>query len=146
MAPVFEDKETNFINKSCERFVAYTKKTDTTSRAFTIDGNYITPLPGTRSEVEKINQLHIDKGSVTKFFIEEDAREERIKQGDLDNFDYIHLATHGFVNGQYPELSGLLLTPRSKIKRRWYFIFGRSPWVKTQCSARNALGLRNGIG
>jgi len=114
MAPVFEDKETNFVNKSCERFVEYSKKADTTSRAFSINGNYITPLPGTRSEVEKINQLHIDNGSVTKYFIEEDASEERIKQGELENFDYIHLATHGFVNSQYPELSGLLLTQDPK--------------------------------
>ena len=26
MAPVFTDRETNFVNKSCERFVTYSKK------------------------------------------------------------------------------------------------------------------------
>jgi CHAT domain-containing protein len=39
-----------------------------------------------------------------------------INKGELENFDYIHLATHGFVNSQYPELSGLLLTQDSKSK------------------------------
>lgn len=109
MAPVFEDKETNFVNTSCERFVEYAKKTDNTSRAFSLNGEYITPLPGTRTEVEAINQVHLSIGSVTRSFIEETANEEHIKKGELEHFDYIHLATHGFVNSQYPELSGLLL-------------------------------------
>jgi CHAT domain-containing protein len=114
MAPVFEDKETNFVTKSCERFVAFSRKADTTSRAFSRAGDYITPLPGTRSEIQKINQLHLEKGILSNLFLEEDANEEKIKKGGLENFDYIHLATHGFVNNQYPELSGLLLTQDSK--------------------------------
>lgn len=110
MAPVFDDKKTNFVNKSCERFVRLSQKTDTTSRAFTANGDYITPLPATEMEVEKINQIHVDKGIFSKFFVNESASEELIKKGELANFDYVHLATHGFVNSQYPELSGLLLT------------------------------------
>jgi len=114
MAPVFEDKETNYLNKSCQRFMEFSRKADTTSRTFSLNGEYITPLPGTRAEVEQINQIHLDKGILAKFFMEEAAREELIKSGELNNFDYIHLATHGFVNSQYPELSGLLLTQDSK--------------------------------
>jgi CHAT domain-containing protein len=110
MAPVFEDKETNFVNKSCQRFVQLSRKTDTTSRAFNLNGEYITPLPETETEVEAINKIYIDKGLFSKLFIKEAANEELIKKGALADFDYIHLATHGFVNSQYPELSGLLLT------------------------------------
>ena len=32
-----------------------------------------------------------------------------VKKGELSKYDYIHFATHGLVNSQYPELSGLLL-------------------------------------
>jgi CHAT domain-containing protein len=71
------------------------------------------PLPATELEVEKINKIHADKGIFTKYFVNESASEELIKKGELSNFDYIHLATHGFVNSQYPELSGLLLTQDS---------------------------------
>ncbi|HRI78020.1 MAG TPA: CHAT domain-containing protein, partial [Cyclobacteriaceae bacterium] len=110
LAPVFADKETNFVNKSCERFVKMAHKADTTSRAFSLTGDYIAPLPATETEVEQINQIHIDKGIFTKYFTREAAREELIKKGELNDFDYIHFATHGFVNAQYPELSGLLLT------------------------------------
>jgi len=113
LAPVFEDKETNFLNKSCERFVDLAKKADTTSRAFSINGDYISPLPETETEVKAINKIYVDKGFLSKSFIKEVAREELIKKGELADYDYIHLATHGFVNSQYPELSGLLLTQDS---------------------------------
>lgn len=113
LAPVFEDKETNFLNKSCERFVQLSIKADTTSRAFSLSGEYINPLPETETEVETINQIYIDKGFFSKSFTKEAAHEALIKKGELANYDFIHFATHGFVNSQYPELSGLLLTQDS---------------------------------
>ena len=109
LAPVFSDNETNFINKSCERFVRSAKRADTTSRAFSLNGEYIAPLPATETEVEKINQIHADKGIFAKSFVREAANEELIKKGELEKYDFIHFATHGFVNSQYPEMSGLLL-------------------------------------
>jgi CHAT domain-containing protein len=114
LAPIFEDKETSFLNKSCERFVASAQKADTTTRAFSLNGQYIAPLPATETEVEKINQLHLDNGLISKYFVREAANEELIKKGELANYDYIHFATHGFVNSQYPELSGLLLAQNPK--------------------------------
>jgi CHAT domain-containing protein len=110
LAPVFDDKSTNFVNKSCQRMVEGTQKTDSTSRAFSLNGDYIAPLPATEKEVERIHQIHLDKDLFSKFFIKEKASEEVIKKGELANYDYIHFATHGIANSQYPELSGLLLT------------------------------------
>ena len=83
---------------------------DSTNRAFTLNGEYITPLPATEVEVQRINQIHADKGLLTKYFLNEGANEELIKKGELTSYDYIHLATHGFVNTKYPELSGILLS------------------------------------
>jgi CHAT domain-containing protein len=115
LAPVFEDKETSFLNKSCERFVSSAQKADTATRAFSLNGQYIAPLPATETEVEKINQIHSDNGIISRYFVREAANEELIKKGELAGYDFIHFATHGFVNSQYPELSGLLLAqnPRS---------------------------------
>ena len=109
LAPVFEDKETSFINKSCQRFIEKAQKSDSTTRAFSLNGEYITPLPATEDEVEQINKIHTDKGIFSRYFTRETAREDLIKKGELADFDYIHFATHGFVNSQYPDLSGLLL-------------------------------------
>lgn len=113
LAPVFNDKETSFVNKSCERMAEATRKADTTSRAFTSNGDYIAPLPATEKEVEQIHQIHLDKDLFSRFFTKENASEELIKKGELARYDYIHLATHGIANSQYPELSGLLLSQQS---------------------------------
>jgi CHAT domain-containing protein len=110
MAPVFDDKATNYVNKSCERFVNGTKRNDSNDRSFSLDGEYIMPLPGTETEVQQIHKLHQEKDLFSKFFLKEGAHEELIKKGELASYDYIHFATHGIVNSQYPELSGLLLT------------------------------------
>lgn len=110
MAPVFDDKATNFVNKSCERMVNGTKRTDANDRSFSLSGEYIMPLPATEDEVQQIHKLHQQKDLFTRYFLKEGAHEELIKKGELASYDYIHLATHGIVNTQYPELSGLLLT------------------------------------
>ncbi|MFZ6001634.1 MAG: CHAT domain-containing protein, partial [Bacteroidota bacterium] len=114
LAPVFNDKETSFVNKSCQRMMEGTRKADSTSRAFDFDGNYIAPLPATETEVEQIHKIHADKDLFAKFFTKENAREELIKKGELAQYDYIHFATHGIANSQYPELSGLLLSQEEK--------------------------------
>ncbi|MFZ5973196.1 MAG: CHAT domain-containing protein [Bacteroidota bacterium] len=110
LAPVFDDEATNFINKSCQRVVEATQKTDSTSRAFNRDGSYIAPLPATETEVQQIQQMHNSKDLLSRSFTKGAAREELIKKGELARYDYIHFATHGIANSQYPELSGLLLT------------------------------------
>lgn len=110
LAPVFNDKETSFVNKSCQVMAEATQKTDTTSRAFTREGDYIAPLPATEKEVEQIHKIHTDKDLFSNFFTKENAKEELIKKGELAKYDYIHFATHGIANSQYPELSGLLLS------------------------------------
>jgi len=113
LAPVFADRRTSTLTASAQRFVQMGKKAEPASRAFSLQGDYIEPLPGTEREVEQINQLHTDKGIFSRYFVNESASEELIKKGEFSRYDYIHLATHGFVNGQYPELSGLLLTQDS---------------------------------
>lgn len=105
-APVFADEETNFVNKSCERAA---QKTDSTSRSFSLDGSYIMPLPATEVEVQEIYRALSVNDPFSKYFLKKDANEELIKKGELGKYDYIHFATHGIVNSQYPELSGLLL-------------------------------------
>jgi CHAT domain-containing protein len=113
LAPVFNDKETSFVNKSCERMASATIQADTTSRAFSNNGDYIAPLPATEKEVEQIHQIHLENDLFSRYFTKENASEELIKKGELARYDYIHLATHGIANSQYPELSGLLLSQQS---------------------------------
>lgn len=70
---------------------------------------YITPLPGTETEVKNISSLFGRKNLFSKYFLLEQALESEIKKKELADYQYIHIATHGFVNDEFPELSGLVL-------------------------------------
>src|SRR5204863_8767594 len=84
-APVFGDQnKTNFLVKSCERFYDGTQPQRQT-RAFTRDGRYITPLPGTETEVKSIARL-MGNDLFTKYFIFKDAREEVLKSDEMKQY------------------------------------------------------------
>lgn len=113
-APVFNDvNHTNFLVKGCSRFYDNTNYETTATRAFSRDGKYISPLPGTEEEVKGISKLVTGKNLFAKYFLFKEAREEVIKSGELSKYRFIHFATHGIINDNYPELSGLLLSQDS---------------------------------
>lgn len=75
----------------------------------TISNDEITPIPGTEIEVSTIKKL-FDKNKLSAFmFLNESATEQSIKQHPLGNYKFIHIATHGFVDNNQPENSGIIL-------------------------------------
>jgi CHAT domain-containing protein/Tfp pilus assembly protein PilF len=62
-------------------------------------------LPGTEQEVNAIARL-FSSPRIVKFA---DANESIVKTGDLDNFSYLHFATHGVVDESDPEQSRIFL-------------------------------------
>lgn len=143
LAPVFTDSLTNavassnrgvlvhhqrgnmsnpVINKASNHNSSYNKNNQTrsantsnglVSQGWLLNGQYVAPLLSSRREVESIAQLFKRNGGSAKVYLYNQAEEERLKSDDISNFNYIHLATHGFVNESYPELSGLLLAQDS---------------------------------
>ena len=51
-------------------------------------------------------------GNRTRVFLEDEATEVAAKHHNLEDYRYIHFATHGFANTAAPTLSGLLLADR----------------------------------
>jgi CHAT domain-containing protein/Tfp pilus assembly protein PilF len=65
-------------------------------------------LPMTRLEAESIAaQVPADRLLLA---LGSDARRERVVDGELKTYQILHFATHGFLNPQTPELSGLMLS------------------------------------
>lgn len=65
-------------------------------------------LPYTREEVLAISTLF--SVSQRQAYLGDDAREETVKSEKLDQFRYIHFASHGFMDESHPGRSGILLS------------------------------------
>ncbi len=78
-----------------------------------INGVNATALPGSKREVNDIEELFKQKKLVTNSVINNFATETYFKTAELMNYKYIHIATHGIVNTFEPKLSGLLMYPES---------------------------------
>ena len=68
-------------------------------------GYRLEPLPASQIEAERIGALF----ERTNLLSGGDATLEAVNNVDLSQFRYIHFATHGVVNRQFPEMSGLAL-------------------------------------
>ncbi|MEM1205507.1 MAG: CHAT domain-containing tetratricopeptide repeat protein [Acidobacteriota bacterium] len=65
-------------------------------------------LPWTQKEAEAVLR-HLPPGQATAALGLE-ARRERVLGGELAGYRFLHFATHGRIDGERPELSGLALT------------------------------------
>jgi CHAT domain-containing protein/Tfp pilus assembly protein PilF len=69
------------------------------------------PLPAARREVQDIARVFSHAGA--RLYLDEEAVEENVKGNPLiERARFVHIAAHGFVNEEQPELSGLLLGRR----------------------------------
>jgi len=75
-----------------------------------INDNYITPLPATKTEINTIQKKLLEKNQTPKVKLFDDASEAYLKSQEIKDFKYLHIATHGFVNSEKPELSGIVLS------------------------------------
>lgn len=80
-------------------------------RMYTPDGQYITPLPGTAFELDTITRIFSSRQVPVQSYLHAEATEERIKSPSINSCEYLHIATHGFINEDQPDLSGLLFYP-----------------------------------
>ena len=74
-----------------------------------INDIYISSLPATEKEVKTINQKFKQKNIDSEIKVFNDASEEFLKSDAIKKYKYLHIATHGFVNSEKPELSGIIL-------------------------------------
>ncbi len=71
----------------------------------------VTSLPGSEKEISKIDSIFKSEGLETEEVLNDKATESFVKNTDLKDYRYIHIATHGIVNTEEPKLSGLVFYP-----------------------------------
>ena len=66
-------------------------------------------LPGTRIEAEAI-AAQVPNETQRSYALDFAATKEKATGEELNQYKYIHFATHGFLNGSQPELSGIVMS------------------------------------
>ena len=107
-APVFaEPQEIGYFTNGLRNPLAATENT----RTMTLDGKFISALPGTADEVSAITEVFQQKKQKVTSFLFKNANENQLKRSNIKKSKYLHIATHGFINEDQPDLSGLLFFP-----------------------------------
>lgn len=65
-------------------------------------------LPGTRQEANQISSLVSPENKELK--LDFDASYKNLVSSELNQYRYIHLATHGILDAEHPEKSGIILS------------------------------------
>jgi CHAT domain-containing protein/tetratricopeptide (TPR) repeat protein len=116
-ATLFWQKETEKSNLRKRTFVGLAPEFKTADRSEAADATraeasafdqfQFQPLTGNRIEVNSIKK-ELDKKNIDSRVLQGgDATESSFRQLNLGQYDYIHFATHGFVDMDYPQLSGI---------------------------------------
>ncbi len=67
-------------------------------------------LAGTRSEAEQIVQLTKTAGGQADVWLDLDASEDNLETRDVRKYRVVHIATHGLLNAERPQFTGLVLS------------------------------------
>jgi CHAT domain-containing protein len=67
-------------------------------------------LSGTRTEAEQISSLAKSSGSQVDAWLDLNASEENIETRDITKYRVVHVATHGLLNAERPQFTGLVLS------------------------------------
>lgn len=116
MAPVFSNKEKDGITISSRRAGDSHKKIVKSDGEYRkkVEGEYISSLPGTEDEVISIYQEFKKNKKLAIVKLHSVASENFFKTTNLNNFDIIHLATHGIVNSEDPAKSGIIFADNNE--------------------------------
>ncbi len=112
-APVFNEPQDINSFSSGTRNPLLAGNREHVGRTLTADGKYVSALPATADEVQSIAEVFKEKGQKASIFLYQNANENQFKHSDITKSKYLHIATHGFINEEQPDLSGLLLFPDS---------------------------------
>ena len=110
-APVFRDVDSNGVMLT-NNALAF-KKDPAALRAITVDGKRFAELRYSEREVSLIAENFQKKGRTGASFLYDNATEENFKS-NIGRYSCVHIATHGYINEEHPELSMLSLFPTAE--------------------------------
>ena len=76
----------------------------------TTGGLHLARLVGTRTEAEEIGKIARTGGVQTDLWIDLNASEDNVRTRDMNNYRVVHIATHGLLDAQRPQFTGVVLS------------------------------------
>src|SRR4030095_2407416 len=67
-------------------------------------------LGGTKVEADQIGKLVKTSGSPADVWLDLEASEGNIEKRDISKYRFMHIATHGLLNAERPQFTGLVLS------------------------------------
>jgi CHAT domain-containing protein len=83
---------------------------NTPAPAGAMEGLPLARLNGTRLEAEQISKLAKTSGGQADVWLDLDASEENLGTRDIRKYRIIHVATHGLLNAERPQFTGVVLS------------------------------------
>jgi CHAT domain-containing protein/tetratricopeptide (TPR) repeat protein len=83
---------------------------DVTDSPAPAGGLRLARLVGTRTEAEEIGKIAKTGGVQTDLWIDLNASEDNVRSRDMTNYRVIHVATHGLLDAQRPQFTGVVLS------------------------------------
>jgi CHAT domain-containing protein/predicted negative regulator of RcsB-dependent stress response len=75
-----------------------------------MEGLPLARLNGTRTEAEQISKLAKTSGGQADVWLDLDANEDNLGTRDVTKYRIIHVATHGLLNAERPQFTGVVLS------------------------------------
>ena len=75
-----------------------------------MEGLPLARLNGTRTEAEQISKLAKASGGQADVWLDLDANEDNLGTRDISKYRIIHVATHGLLNAERPQFTGVVLS------------------------------------
>lgn len=73
-------------------------------------GLHLARLSGTRTEADEISKIAKGGGAQADLWTDLNASEDNVKARDLANYRYLHVATHGLLDADRPQFTGVVLS------------------------------------
>ena len=86
------------------------KDVPATAETAKMQGLPLARLAGTRAEAEQIVKLARASGGQADVWLDLDASEENVEARDISKYRILHIATHGLLNAERPQFTGLVLS------------------------------------
>lgn len=82
----------------------------TSAESAKMEGLPLARLAGTRAEAEQIVKLAKASGTQADVWLDLDASEDNVDARDISKYRILHVATHGLLNAERPQFTGLVLS------------------------------------